>query len=62
MAYKIVEKRVIEVSKDEYIKNRKDKLKLMKSNLKQFKIKTTKEINLRMSYINDLEKELRSLE
>ena len=61
MAYKIVEKRVIEVSKEEYIKNRTEALKRMKAALTQFKIKTTKEINSRTAYINDLEKELRGL-
>ena len=62
MAYKIVEKRVFEVTKEEYIENRKAALKRMKATLTQFKIKTTKEINSRTAYINDLEKELRGLE
>jgi len=62
MAYKIVETRVIEVTKEEYIENRKETLKSLKAGLKQFKTKTTKEINDRQARINEIEILLRGLE
>ena len=62
MAYKIVETRVVEVTKEQYIENRKEALKALKAGLKQFKIKTTKEINERQARINEIELLLRGLE
>jgi hypothetical protein len=60
MAYKIVEKRVFEVTKDEYIDNKAEALKRLKAALTQFKIKTTKEINERIKTIKRVEDELLS--
>tara|TARA_Y100001937_G_scaffold48855_1_gene68112 strand:- start:566 stop:754 length:189 start_codon:yes stop_codon:yes gene_type:complete len=62
MRYTIVQTKVIEVTKEQYIKNRKEKLNALKAALKQFKIKTTKEINIRQENINEIEILIRGLE
>jgi len=62
MRYTIIERKVVEVTKEEYIKDRKETLKALKAGLKQFKTKTTIEINERQNRIDEIEILLRGLE
>lgn len=58
MKYEICKKVVVEVSKEEYIRDRENTLKKLKQSLTTFKIQTTKMINKKQNRIDEIQREL----